>query len=322
MIEAHGLAKHFGPVIAVADVSLRVETGEILALLGPNGAGKTTTIRMLSALLSPTQGWARIAGYDTVRDAKQVRQTIGLLTEVPGLYQRMNPIDYLSFFAALQNMPADRRRPRARELLEHFGLWEARNRPIGTFSKGMRQKVALTRALVHDPRVIFLDEPTSAMDPASAKVVRDYILDLRRSDRTIVLCTHNLAEAELVADRIAIISRGRIAAAGTSDELKDRFLGVPRYLVRGRQSPVDSLRSLNGTIKLEATGPTWAEYSAARPEEVNPIVLRRLVEDDVEIISLSEVPRRLEEVYLAIVGEAGLADQEAGAEARPEAAAR
>ena len=309
MIEAHALAKHFGPVIAVADVSIRVAAGEILALLGPNGAGKTTTIRMFSALLSPTSGWARIAGYDTVRDAKLVRQTIGLLTEVPGLYPRMNPLDYLGFFASLQNVPADRRQARARELLDHFGLWEVRNRPIGTFSKGMRQKVALTRALIHDPRVIFLDEPTSAMDPASAKVVRDYILELRRADRTIVLCTHNLAEAELVADRIAIISRGRIVAAGTSKELKDRLLGAPRYAVRARQSPVESLRSLNGAVQIEAAGPTWAEYSTARAEDVNPLVVRRLVEDGVEVISLSEVPRRLEAVYLAIVGEAGFSQE-------------
>jgi ABC-2 type transport system ATP-binding protein len=303
VIEAEGLAKHFGAVIAVEEVSLRVEPGAILALLGPNGAGKTTTIRMLSALLTPTLGRARVGGFDTVREAQQVRRSIGLLTEVPGLYQRMNPVDYLTFFAELQGVPKSKWEPRARELLHQFGLWEARRRPIGTFSKGMRQKVALTRALVHDPKVIFLDEPTSAMDPASAKLVRDYILELRRSDRTIVLCTHNLAEAERVADRIAIVNRGRIAALGTSEELKRQLLGAPRYEVRARQSPVASLRSLNGAIRIEDSGPTWAKYTAAVPEDVNPLVLRHLVEDGLEVVSLSEVPRRLEAVYLAIVGE-------------------
>jgi ABC-2 type transport system ATP-binding protein len=303
VIEAEGLVKRFGAVVAVEEISLRVEPGAILALLGPNGAGKTTTIRMLSALLHPTQGWARVGGYDTVREAQQVRRSIGLLTEVPGLYQRMNPVDYLTFFAQLQGVDRSRWLPRARELLEHFGLWEARRRPIGTFSKGMHQKVALTRALVHDPKVVFLDEPTSAMDPASAKLVRDYILELRRSDRTIVLCTHNLAEAERVADRIAIVKRGRIAALGTSEDLKRQLLGAPRFAIRARRSPEASLRSLDGAIRIEAAGPTWAEYTAAAPEDVNPLVLRRLVEDGLEVYSLSEVPRRLEAVYLAIVGE-------------------
>lgn len=315
MIEADGLQKHFGPVVAVAGVTLSIRAGEIVALLGPNGAGKTTTIRLLSALLQPTAGQARVAGFDTVREAQQVRRSIGLLTEVPGLYLRMNPVDYLGFFASLQGVPRSAWEARARDLLEQFGLWEARGRPIGTFSKGMRQKVALTRALIHDPKVVFLDEPTSAMDPASAKVVRDYVLDLRRADRTIVLCTHNLAEAERVADRIAIIKAGRLAALGTSSELKAQFLGPTRYRVQTHQSPDVSLRSLNGTVRVLATGPDWAEYTAANPAQINPLVVRRLTEDGIDLVSLSEVPRRLESVYLAIA--AGVPEGAPSAEAGP-----
>jgi ABC-2 type transport system ATP-binding protein len=185
MIEAEALTKQFGDFTAVQDVSLYVSEGEVLALLGPNGAGKTTTVRMLGSILKPTRGSARIAGYDTVTEARQVRQVIGLLTEFPGLYLRMKGLDYLGFFGELQGMPRALIRSRSEALLKRFQLWDAHNKQVGHYSKGMKQKLTLVRAMLHDPQVLFLDEPTSAMDPHSAKLVRDSIIDLRGEHRTI-----------------------------------------------------------------------------------------------------------------------------------------
>jgi ABC-2 type transport system ATP-binding protein len=304
MIETAGLTKQFDDFVAVNSVDLSVREGEVLALLGPNGAGKTTTVRMLAAILKPTAGWARVAGYDTVRDARLVRQTIGLLTEFPGLYLRMRGLEYLDFFGQLQGLAPAQRMERSEQLLKRFELWEACNQRTGEYSKGMRQKLALVRAMLHNPQVLFLDEPTSAMDPHSARLVRDAIVELRRDRRTIVLCTHNLNEAEQLADRIAIIRRGRIVALGTPAELKNRLLGEPVLELRLAQSLNGLLPDLADLVTVETHGENWLRYRTATPEEVNPRLLRRLAERGTPVVTLSEVPRSLEDVYLRIVNEA------------------
>src|SRR3989338_2814954 len=226
MIEAEGLTKQFEGFLAVDDVSLTVRPGEVLALLGPNGAGKTTTVRMLTSILRPTAGRARIAGFDVVRDPSGVRASVGVLTEHHGLYMRMRSEEYLDFYGQLYRLPPAVRRRRAHDLLERFGMAEAAGKRLGEYSKGMRQKLALIRAMLHDPPVLLLDEPTSAMDPLSAKLVRDAIADLRQDNRAIILCTHNLAEAEELADSIAIVRKGRIIALGNPENLKDQLLGA------------------------------------------------------------------------------------------------
>jgi ABC-2 type transport system ATP-binding protein len=285
----------------VRDVCLNVLEGEVLALLGPNGAGKTTTVRMLSAILKPTRGYARIAGYDTITEAKAVRQVIGVLTEFPGLYARMKGVDYLAFFGELQGLPKNIIRQRAEHLLQRFELWEARDKQIGQYSKGMKQKLTLVRSMLHDPQVLFLDEPTSAMDPHSAKLVRDSIADLRRDRRTIVLCTHNLAEAEQLSDRIAIVRRGQIIAQGTPVELKHRLLGDPLMEIR-LAAPLNGLvNHLSDQVKVVAHGHDWVRYSVSNPSQFNPVLLSELAQQQVPVITLSEVPRSLEEVYLRIV---------------------
>ncbi len=301
MIEAVNLSKDFGEFTAVRDVYLNVPEGEVLALLGPNGAGKTTTVRMLGSILKPSRGYARIAGYDTVTQAKAVRRAIGLLTEFPGLYLRMNGLDYLNFFGELQGLPSPVIRQRSEELLQRFELWEARHKKVGTYSKGMKQKLTLVRAMLHDPQVLFLDEPTSAMDPHSAKLVRDAIANLRREKRTIVLCTHNLAEAEQLADRIAIIRRGQVIAQGTPVELKQRLLGEPLMEIR-LAAPLNGLVThLEGQVKVVAHGADWVRYTVANPARFNPTLLNELAQQNVPVITLSEVSRSLEEVYLCIV---------------------
>ena len=303
VIRTEGLTKQFGDFVAVDRVTLTVPEGEVLALLGPNGAGKTTTVRMLASILKPTSGWATIASYDIVRDARTVRRIVGLLTEFPGLYLRMRSLEYLDFFGQLQGLSSQQRQQRSKELLVRFKMWEARDLRLGEYSKGMRQKLALIRAMLHAPQVLFLDEPTSAMDPHSAKLVRDCILDLRSEQRTIIVCTHNLAEAELLADRVAIIRRGQIVALGTLAELRARLLGDPVLELRLAQSLDGLLPLVADLIDVEEQGQTWLRYRTARPEVINPILIQRLAREGIEVITLSEVPRSLEDVYLKIVEE-------------------
>ncbi len=303
MIEAQGLTKHFGDFHAVEDVSLNVERGMVLALLGPNGAGKTTTVRMMTSILKPTAGWARIAGYDVITQAVQVRAHVGVLTEQHGLYERMRPLEYLDFFGRLYHLDATARRSRALQLMERFGLGDALNKRLGEFSKGMKQKLALVRAMLHDPTVLLLDEPTSAMDPQSAKLVRDAILELRRSARTFIVTTHNLSEAQILADRIAIIRRGRIIAEGTVEELSRRFVGDPLMELRLR-FPLNGLtQDLGGMVEVVEQGDRWLRYRTADPEAVNPQVLRRLTGLGIDVVTLSPVQQTMEAIYLRIVEE-------------------
>lgn len=303
MIELNGLTKQFDDFTAVDGVTFSVPPGEVLALLGPNGAGKTTTVRMLAAILRPTMGQARVAGHSVTEHPQEVRRRVGLLTEHPGLYLRMRGDEYLDFFGRLMGLGADERERRAQELLIYFGMADAGGRRMGTYSKGMRQKMALARAMLHDPSVLLLDEPTSAMDPHSAKLVRDAVLGLRHHQRAIVICTHNLAEAEALADRIAIIRRGRIIALGTFAELKERLLGRPLMELRLTHPADGFVKLISDLVEVESQGEDWLRYATPNPRKTNPLLLRMLAEHGVEVITLSEVPRSLEDVYLQVVEE-------------------
>ncbi|MFQ5610882.1 MAG: ABC transporter ATP-binding protein [Anaerolineae bacterium] len=311
MIEASGLTKKFDQFTAVSGIDLSVAEGEVLALLGPNGAGKTTTVRMLAAILKPSRGRARIGGYDTLEHPKQVQRMVGLLTEAPGLYLRMHGLDYLDFFGQLQGLPPDVRRARSEQLLQRFQLWDVRYKRIGEYSKGMKQKLTLVRAMLHDPQVLFLDEPTSAMDPQSARLVRDSILKLREERRTILICTHNLSEAEELADRIAIIRGGQIIAEGTTSALKQRLLGEPVFELRLGEVLNGLVEDMQDVVEVAGQGADWVRYTTPKPEVVNPQLLHRLAQRGTPVITLSEVTRSLEEVYLRIVEEDERA-QEAG----------
>ena len=306
MIEANNLHKQFGSFHAVRGISLQVDAGEVVALLGPNGAGKTTTVRMLGAILKPTRGSARVAGYDIVTHAREVRHVVGLLTEFPGLYTRMRPLEYLEFFGELQGLQARECRQRGEALMQQFGLWEAREKRLDSFSKGMKQKVALIRALIHDPPVRYLDEPTTAMDPHSARTVRDAIAELRAARRTILLTTHNLTEAEDLADRIIIVRNGSVVAEGTRDQLDRQLLGEPIWELRFSQAGAgveQAARVLQGIAVVEEQGDDWLRYRSAEAHLVNPRVLARLAEHQIGVVSLSALPRRLEDVYLRIIGD-------------------
>lgn len=301
LIETHDLTKHFGDLVAVDNVSLRVEAGEVLALLGPNGAGKTTTIRMLASILRPTRGRALINGFDTVNEPIQVRRSIGFLTEHHGLYTRMRQLEYLEFFGRTHGLAASVIEQRTTDLLDRYGLHEASDLRLGQFSKGMRQKLALVRALLHDPAVLLLDEPTSAMDPASAHLVRESIRNLRSSERAIVVCTHNLYEAEELADSIAIIRRGQIIAHDTPEMLKRRMLGEPIMELRTVDRLDGVLKYLPSEVDLIEMGGNWLRYRVSNPDRVNPKVLHAITQAGAQVITLSEVERSLEDVYLQVV---------------------
>lgn len=301
MILAENLTKYFKDFSAVQGVTLEVKAGEVLALLGPNGAGKTTTVRMLTTVLRPSRGRATVAGFDVVDEDVQVRRSVGVLTEHHGLYQRMYVREYLDFFGQLYGLSASQRERRMDELLAKFGLDQVTDRRIGEFSKGMRQKLSLARSLFHSPPVLLLDEPTSAMDPESARLVRDAIKKLRSQERAIIVCTHNLAEAEELADKIAIIRRGEIIARGSIRELKQQLLGPGEFTVRTRE-PLDGGKlPLPGDVHVTDRGENWFRYQTAHPEEVNPRVVKRLMDDSYSIVHLEEVQRSLESVYLQAV---------------------
>jgi ABC-2 type transport system ATP-binding protein len=301
MVEAKHLSKHFDEFVAVHDLSLQVQRGELLALLGPNGAGKTTTIRMLSAVLQPTQGWARVNGYDIVAQQLGVRRSIGLLTEHPGLYDRMSGLEYLLFYGSLYGLSAAACRARSLQLFDRFAMPDTADRRLGDYSKGMRQKVGLIRAMLHDPAVLLLDEPTSAMDPYSAKLVRDAVQELRGDKRAIILCTHNLAEAECLADRIAIIKQGQIVAEGTAVELKTKLLGRPLLEVSLDRPLNGQMSELHDLVTVESVGANSIRYRTHDPMVTNPLLVRRLMGLGLGIVSLHELPQSLEDVYLNVV---------------------
>jgi ABC-2 type transport system ATP-binding protein len=301
MIEIENLSKAFRDFWAVTDINLRVEAGQVLALLGPNGAGKTTTVRMLTTILRPTRGTARLAGYDILMQPEKVRAAVGVLTEGHGLYPRMTADEYLDFFARAYRLAPGERKQRIDELLSFFGLAEARRKQVGQFSKGMRQKLALARALLHKPPVLLLDEPTSAMDPASARLVRDAILELRSMERAIIVCTHNLTEAEEIADQIAIINHGKIILQGSPQQLKMALQDTVRFRIRFAAALNGNTPSLVKGAELLEQGEDWLVYQTAQPHRVNPALIQHFTQQGLPILTIEEQVCTLEEVYLRAV---------------------
>lgn len=302
MIEAKRLTKRFDELLAVDRLDLEVQPGEVFAFLGPNGAGKTTTIRMLCALISPTEGEAVVAGCRVGVDDNELRRRVGILTEAPGLYDGLSAARNLSFFAELYDVQdvADR----VERFLRMLGLWDRRNEPVGTFSKGMRQKLAIARAILHEPEVLFLDEPTSGLDPEAARLVRDFILELKRQGRTIFICTHNLDEADRLSDRIAVINQ-RLLALDSPLALRRALFGrtVVFHLSDYQPAYVDALRKecyfIQGIEEVEGK----IVVTLDDPERQNPEIVRKLVEYGAEIQFVGEMRRTLEDVYLRLVQE-------------------
>jgi ABC-2 type transport system ATP-binding protein len=299
-IRTEALSRRFDGKLAVDELSIEVARGEVFGFLGPNGAGKTTTIRMLCALIAPSAGRAAVCGHDLAGAADEVRASVGILTESPGLYDRLSARANLELFGRLQGV---------RELdaqigkyLGLLGLWERRDDLASELSKGMRQKLALARALLHEPPVLFLDEPTSALDPAAAHVVRDCIKELRGQGRTIFLCTHNLTDAEELCDRVALF-RTRLLRVDTLAGLRDGMYGrAVRVRLRGAAAEqLERVRALPFVREASAAG---GELRVALddPEAQNPELVRALVAGGAQIVALQEEEHSLEQVYLDIMG--------------------
>jgi sodium transport system ATP-binding protein len=222
LIQCDSLTKRFGKFTAVDHVSFEVGNGEVFGLLGPNGAGKTTTMRLLSTLLKPTSGTATVAGYDLLREPQKVRASIGVLPEDTGLYDRLTAREHQLYYGRLHRMPEDVLRKRGDELLDIMQLKDRANTKVGDFSKGMKQKVALLRAFIHDPPVLLLDEPTAGLDVMSARSIQGFVERFRKEGKAIMISTHNMTEAQKLCDRVAIIDHARIVAVGTVAELQKR----------------------------------------------------------------------------------------------------
>lgn len=303
MIECHDLTKDFGTFRAVDRINLNVPAGSVLALLGANGAGKTTTVRMMTSILQPTSGTARIAGYEVSESPAQVRAHVGVLTEQHGLYERMKGLDYLAFFGRVYHLPDSETRKRASKLMEQFGLTFALDKRLGEYSKGMKQKLALVRAMLHNPPVLLLDEPTSAMDPVSAKQVRDAIIELQKEARTFLITTHNLTEAQILANKIAIIRQGKIIANGTFEELARQFVGDPIMELRVNGELNGFAKDLADAVNILEAGADWVRYQTAHPQQDNPNVLRRAMGLGIEVVTLAPITQTLEDIYLRVVRE-------------------
>ena len=287
-------------------VSLDVEEGEVFGFLGPNGAGKTTTVRMLAGLISKTGGTAQVAGCEIGReaDALRLRRQIGILPENVGLYEELTAYRNLDFYGRMFDCSEQRRREGIQKLLKMLDLWEKRDQIVGTFSKGMKQKVAIARALLHDPEVVFLDEPTANLDPESAKTIRDFILELKKEKRTIFLNTHNLDEAQRICDRIGIL-RTSLIAVGSPDELRASLWGRKTvvHLVSVNDKMIRALGDLG--IKVETVGGNKLLIDVENPDAENPEIVGAIVKAGGEVRFVTELRPTLEDIYLKLVKDGG-----------------
>jgi len=307
MIHIEGLSRRFGSITAVDSVSLDVNDGEVFALLGPNGAGKTTLVRMLACLIAPSGGSATLNGLSIGEGCQEIRKIIGYLPENPGLYEDLTPVQNLRFFGELHGMDGGALEQRITDLLDGFSLSEKRDVPVSTLSKGMRQRLALARTIIHEPQILFLDEPTTGLDPEAVAMVRSVILGLRKGGRTIFLNTHNLDEAERLCDRIAIFNKN-ILAIGSPNELSRRFWGTKVvFTIEGELSAalIDRIRSIEGVLDAfedSVSGSRLLKVVATEPESVNFRVVDILSGAGVKVVYINQETHSLEEVYHRVIG--------------------
>jgi ABC-2 type transport system ATP-binding protein len=304
MIEVANLTRKFGGFTAVDSLTFTLDRGEIFGLLGPNGAGKTTTVRMLCCLISKTSGSARIGDLDTSDsdDAMKIRKMIGLVPDNVGLYETLSAYANLEFYGRMYEFPEKQLKENIQKYLKMLDLWDKKDSPVGSFSKGMKQKVSLARALVHDPEVLFMDEPTANLDPEAAKTIRDVILDLRKENRTILLNTHNLDEAQRICNRIGVL-KTRLIAVDTPENLAK--------LVSGRKTVI-LLEEMNNKVLgvVRALNPRSVETEGnkvivgmADPDRETPAIITAIVSAGGKVRSVSETGASLEDIYLHLVRE-------------------
>ena len=302
-IETYELSRSFGARLAVDCLTIAIPAGTVFGFLGPNGAGKTTTVRILAGLIAPTSGTARVAGHELGPENKEIRRSVGILTETPGLYGDLTALQNLIFFGGLYEVPEERVRAQAEHYLKMLDLWERHDDKVRTFSKGMRQKLALARALLHEPGVVFLDEPTAGLDPQAARTVHEFIAGMRAEGRTVFLTTHNLTEADALCDLIAVF-RTRLLSLGTPAQLREHLYGKGTLMqVAGEAASwEDVVRALPFVKSVRASEDTLS-ISLDDPDGQNPHLLEALVKAGAPIRYVRPMSASLEEVYLDLVGE-------------------
>ena len=301
-IEILQLTRVFGERVAVEDLTLAIPAGSVFGFLGPNGAGKTTTVRMLAALIAPSRGSARIAGHTLGKENAEIRRTVGILTETPGLYDRLSAWQNLLFFARLYGLDGQQAAGQVERYLRMLELWERRNERVGGFSKGMRQKLAIARALLHEPQVVFLDEPTAGLDPQSRRMLWDIVLKLREQGKTILITTHYMDEAQILCDRIAIMDGGQIIALDSSAGLINR-LGAQATIdcrLDGKATSSD-IRELPGVTGVRHANERFMVYTT----EMQPTLEALLTYAAQRSIPMTDLQVRtptLEDVFLDLTG--------------------
>lgn len=301
MITVENLTKKFETVTAVENISFNINESEIFGFLGPNGAGKTTTIRMLSTLISQTSGKITIDNRSPESDGEYIRSIIGLLTESPGMYEKISAYDNLEYYSSFYNIPGTKRKDNIERYLKMFDLWDRKDDLVGTYSKGMKQKLALSRALIHDPKILFLDEPTAGLDPESAHMVRNFIESLKKEKTTVFLCTHNLEEASNLSDRVCIIER-KIIRIATLSELQndDKNKRVEIVFTENASKYIKLLEEIDKIKDIQADN-NRAILVIEEPEISNPLIIKKLVGNGAEILYFNEIKATLEEIYLDLI---------------------
>jgi ABC-2 type transport system ATP-binding protein len=306
LIETKALTKIFSirkgeDIQAVMNLTLSIPEGEVFGFLGPNGAGKTTTVRMLTSLIGPTAGTARVCGYELGMNDQDIRRSVGILTESPGMYDRLSAAKNLAIYANLYDV--EDVEGQVRKYLQMLGLWSRRDDPVGSFSKGMRQKLAICRALLHEPRLLFLDEPTSGLDPEAAKLVRSFIEDLRSQGRTIFMCTHNLNEADHLCDRIGIF-RTHLIEVDTPQNLRLRLFGrkVVFHLRAADPDWLPRVKVLDGVHDVSQVDEKLI-VSLEDPEVTNPQIIRILVNAGADLKFVGELRHSLEDIYFQTIND-------------------
>jgi ABC-2 type transport system ATP-binding protein len=302
MIKTENLTKKFNTTLAVDNLTIQVDEGEVFGFLGPNGAGKTTTVRMLTSLIGPTSGSAFVNGYQIGKQDTDIRRNVGILTEAPGMYDNLSAEFNLEIYANLYEVKDPK--GQVEKYLRMLGLWDRRQDEAGTFSKGMKQKLAIARALLHEPRILFLDEPTAALDPEASKLVHDFINDLRKEGRTIFLCTHNLDEADRLCDRVGVF-KTHLLVVDTPANLRSQLFG--RKVVFHLQNSSETFASVVSTLPFVRETKIIENKLVVNlddPETHNPKIIRALVSAGADIQFVGELRHSLEDVYLQLVKDA------------------
>ena len=304
VIQVQNLTHAYGNRMALDNISFNVQRGEVFALLGPNGAGKTTTIRLLNGLFPPSGGQMRVLSLDPQTQGDQLRRHCGVLTETPALYERLTAIENLQFFGTLAGMSSDILQNRIDEWMNFFDLSLRSKERVGNYSKGMKQRLALARALLHNPQLVFLDEPTSGLDPESAQQVHELMHSIRQKNgQTIMLSTHHLYEAERLCDRVAILNRGHLLACGTLVDLRQQFFPGERvvfeFLVPASDELLLSLTAHSSVLKVDQPSPNSIKIQISATNVI-PSLVSHLVSLDAQIVAVKPYLVSLEEIYFKL----------------------